>query len=100
MHHERAAARDSELHRDRDHLTIATRRVDHDGADWDDRGNVNDADVRKALRGLKLGDRMLLHVSSGSSLRARYSNILDCGCAIRVLSLELSILNCTILYSW
>jgi pyrimidine and pyridine-specific 5'-nucleotidase len=65
---ERAAARESELRRDRESLTIATRRPDDDTADWDvaralrgdGRGNFNDADVRKAVRGLRMGDRMRL----------------------------------------
>ncbi|KAF8532363.1 WD40-repeat-containing domain protein [Gautieria morchelliformis] len=65
---ERAAARESELRRDRERLTIATRRADDDSADWDvaralrgdGRGNFNDAEVRKAVRGLRMGDRMRL----------------------------------------
>ena len=65
---ERAAARESELLRDRERLSIATRHPDDDSADWDvaralrgdGRGNFNDTDVRKAVRGLRMGDRMRL----------------------------------------
>jgi pyrimidine and pyridine-specific 5'-nucleotidase len=68
LEQERVAARESELRRDRERLSLATRGAEDDGADWDvaralrgdGRGNFNDADVRKAVRGLKMADRMRL----------------------------------------
>lgn len=67
LEQERTAARESELRRDRERLSQVTRAED-DSADWDvaralrgdGRGNFNDADVRKAVRGLRMADRMRL----------------------------------------
>jgi hypothetical protein len=61
VHHERAAARDRKLHMDSDRLSVPIRRADWDVAralHGDEHDNFNNADVRKALRTLRLGDRM------------------------------------------
>lgn len=66
---ERSAARESELRRDRERLIAQqTRRDDDRGVDWDlaralrgdGKGNFNEAEVRRAVRGLKMADRMRL----------------------------------------
>ncbi|KAF8584645.1 hypothetical protein K439DRAFT_1410889 [Ramaria rubella] len=69
LEQERLVARESELRRDRERLNYTTRRGDNeDSADWDvaralrgdGRGNFNDTEVRKAVRGLRMADRMRL----------------------------------------
>jgi pyrimidine and pyridine-specific 5'-nucleotidase len=73
LEQERSATRESELRRDRERLiTRNTARADNADGDWDlaramrgdGKGNFNDGEVRKAVRGLKMADRMRLYAFS------------------------------------
>jgi hypothetical protein len=90
VHRERPAAHDSDLHRDSGCLSVASRRADHDSADWDVaralRGDVrkfNGAYTWQAVRGLRMGERMCLCAFrlARRSLytQSRYRTILHCG---------------------